>query len=112
MLFLKVRELYAVAVSKNITTTQEYKECFQLLSFQSKEELSKKIVRVKELIVNNFEQSHLDHEVEGILVNEFDKFMTQLDNLELVEDKKEEVTQKDSLLELMNRLDLKEVTFV
>ncbi|CAH0556949.1 unnamed protein product [Brassicogethes aeneus] len=41
-----LREIYSVGTSQSITKSQEYKECFQLLNFQSKEELCRKIERV------------------------------------------------------------------
>ncbi|XP_066152225.1 origin recognition complex subunit 3 isoform X2 [Euwallacea fornicatus] len=50
-----IREIYALTVRKTITESQEYKECFQLLSFQSKDELSsklEKITKVMECYIN------------------------------------------------------------
>lgn len=38
--------MYAVAISRNITETPEYKECLQLLNFLSKDELLAKLSRI------------------------------------------------------------------
>lgn len=47
----QLREVYSLAVSKDVTQTQGYRESFQLLGFQSKDELSLKVARVEELLL-------------------------------------------------------------
>ncbi|KAL3281804.1 hypothetical protein HHI36_005005 [Cryptolaemus montrouzieri] len=49
----QVRELYATVVSKSISKSLHFKECFQLLDFQSKDEFSSKLKSIIGIIENN-----------------------------------------------------------
>lgn len=44
--FQQLRELYTAAMTKEVWTTPEYKECKQLLSYLSKDDLIEKIKKV------------------------------------------------------------------
>lgn len=57
----QLREIYAVAVSKNIVETPEYKESFQLLGFQSRDELSRKIAQIDELLLTEIRKKNNDY---------------------------------------------------
>lgn len=46
----QLRELYPLAVSRNIIHTSEYKECMQLLEFQSKDELCSKLEKIIDIL--------------------------------------------------------------
>jgi methyl coenzyme M reductase subunit C-like uncharacterized protein (methanogenesis marker protein 7) len=103
----KVRELYACAVSKSITRSQEYKECFQLLSFQSRDELSNKLLRVKDFIENNVEQSQLDGDVREGIITQLSGYVNKLNHLEWEEEVEE--VENDTLCEILDRKQFKEV---
>lgn len=47
----QVREVYAFATSQSITQSAAYKESFQLLAFQSREELASKLSKIEEILV-------------------------------------------------------------
>lgn len=97
-------------MSQNITKTQEYRQCFQLLSFQSREELSTKVRKVRDLIINNGNVANLSKEVADIIVDKLERFVDKLYNLD-GEEEEEEVGNNDNISELMGRLQLKEVFF-
>lgn len=42
--------MYPFVITQNLTKTSEYKECFQLLSFHSKEELCSKLKKITNVI--------------------------------------------------------------
>ncbi|EFA03157.1 origin recognition complex subunit 3 [Tribolium castaneum] len=98
----QVRELYACAVSRNITKSQEYKECFQLLAFQSRDELCNKVKRITDLIVNNSEGL----EVGRVITDRLNRFLDNLHNLDQEEDENE--VAQEGISELMGRLQLRE----
>ncbi|PSN46610.1 Origin recognition complex subunit 3 [Blattella germanica] len=58
---LHVRELYSLSVGKNICETIQFKECFQLLAFQSREELECKLTDILSIVkgtnLDNVEQT-------------------------------------------------------
>lgn len=47
----QLRELYAYCISTDVTQTTDYKECMQLVSFMSKEEILNKLMKVLEVIL-------------------------------------------------------------
>uniref|UniRef100_A0A069DVU5 Origin recognition complex subunit 3 n=1 Tax=Panstrongylus megistus TaxID=65343 RepID=A0A069DVU5_9HEMI len=50
---VQLRELYAVAMTKDITRTDDYKECRQLLEFQAKDQLIMKMNKIITLLNEN-----------------------------------------------------------
>lgn len=89
--------MYALAVSENIYQTQEYKECFQLLNFQSKDELCKKISAIEELLLteirkrNNENRTFLEefHKKLAVYVNNLRVVDQDSDNNETDEENQE-----------------------
>lgn len=67
--------MYALAVSKRITVTPEYKECFQLLSFQSRNELINKLEKIYKILENN--NKFAGEEIKFI-IERIKDFVTQL----------------------------------
>lgn len=49
-----------MATSQSITDTQEYKESFQLLGFQSKDELSSKISKIEDIVTGELKKKKRD----------------------------------------------------
>ncbi|CAG9832857.1 unnamed protein product [Diabrotica balteata] len=96
-----VRELYAVATSRNITQTADYKECMKLLTFQSKDELSGKLQKISGIL-----QSQTLHERDG--TNEVFKLVTKcindLDNIDQMDESEENMEVAE---ETENPVDLK-----
>lgn len=82
-----------MAVSKKICLTQEYKECFQLLNFQSKEKLT---VKLKKII--NFLSNHVKHSCNnnklGDIINELKKYLDEIQSFNM-----------DDLAEVVNDID-------
>ncbi|KAF6200551.1 hypothetical protein GE061_004994 [Apolygus lucorum] len=58
----QLRELYAVAMSKDIWVTAEYKECKQLLGFLSKDELVEKTKSMIDILVESGDSSLMKDE--------------------------------------------------
>lgn len=54
----QIRELYILATSKDITTLTEFKEAFQLLNFQSKDELALKMKTFIQMILNELKNNY------------------------------------------------------
>ncbi|RZC34411.1 origin recognition complex subunit 3 [Asbolus verrucosus] len=102
----QVRELYSFAVSSNITESQEYKECFQLLSFQSKEELCSKIKKISGLLANNIETSEWESSEIVEIIGELNVYIEKMNNLTL--NKVEEMETEDVVIEQMDRKQLKD----
>lgn len=50
--FFQLREVYSLAISCDISESAEFKECFQLLGFQSREELMEKLEKVLSILQN------------------------------------------------------------
>jgi hypothetical protein len=46
----QLREVYSLAISCDICASPQFKECFQLLGFQSREELLAKMERVLDIL--------------------------------------------------------------
>ncbi|XP_074034723.1 origin recognition complex subunit 3 isoform X2 [Leptinotarsa decemlineata] len=96
---IKVRDLYAIATTKKITKTQEYKECFKLLGFQSKGELSSKL---------NTIISYLERKISGNTKNKIrelsDKLKMHLNNMN--DFTMEEMEEAVNEIESSNRMDL------
>ncbi|GLG94373.1 uncharacterized protein GBIM_01596 [Gryllus bimaculatus] len=61
---LHVRELYGMAASSPITRTAEYKECFQILKFLSRDELTMKLNTIISILDINKEEPQVSSLVE------------------------------------------------
>ncbi|CAH1168017.1 unnamed protein product [Phyllotreta striolata] len=46
----QMRVLYAIATSENVTKTNDYQECMKLLNFQSKDELTRKLSKIIDVL--------------------------------------------------------------
>ncbi|XP_074115013.1 origin recognition complex subunit 3 [Cotesia typhae] len=63
----QLREIYATAVTCDLTETQEYKECIKLLNFLSKSELVKKLEKIIKIIEdNNTEEINFNGVIENL----------------------------------------------
>lgn len=62
--------------------TQEYKECFTLLSFQSRDELCKRISNVEEIVLTEIRKKN--HESRKIFEEFFDELVVYVNNLKVV----------------------------
>ncbi|KAK4880016.1 hypothetical protein RN001_008162 [Aquatica leii] len=69
----QVRELYYLAVSKNICVTPEYIEAFKLLAFRSKEELTEKITKMTDLLEEHVSNSKFNKEEVDQILDELEK---------------------------------------
>ncbi|XP_044751600.1 origin recognition complex subunit 3 [Coccinella septempunctata] len=72
----QVRELYAYATTKNITKSQHFNECFQLLNFQSKDQFTKKLTDIIKILENTTDSIFVA-ELEGIH-SKLKEFLMQL----------------------------------
>nr|XP_022902231.1 origin recognition complex subunit 3 [Onthophagus taurus] len=95
----EIRELYCMASSVNITKTDQYKEAFQLLQFQSKVELMGNITKICEIIEVATTKSTLNRDLlrkvvddlydifenddETMSVEHNDSFETKMNNLKI-----------------------------
>ncbi|KAG5885796.1 hypothetical protein JTB14_031513 [Gonioctena quinquepunctata] len=105
----QVRDLYGLAVTKNITKTQEYGECFKLLGFQSRDELSAKLSKIID---------YLSVKISGNTKNKLRDLIDQLNtyskslnnfNMEEIEEAVEEIENNDGVdLESVDRRQFKE----
>lgn len=111
----QLREIYALAVSKDISHMQEYRECFQLLSFQSKDELSKKIAAIEALLLTEMRKKSNDHK--EILQQFYTELAVYINNLRVVDkdngnEEMELEEQNENLFsDCRDRNKLKNVTF-
>ncbi|XP_018563187.1 origin recognition complex subunit 3 isoform X2 [Anoplophora glabripennis] len=106
----QVRELYSVTVSKNISKTPEYKECFQLLGFQSKEELSVKLSKVIDYL-SPLINSHSKQNKIKDFVNQLNTFLNNMNNFNMndIEEAVLEIENEDNVITgQMDRKQLKE----
>lgn len=101
----QLRELYSVAASRSITVTLEYKQSFQLLNFQSADELTAKMLKlvtlIKQSIAKNNEnclglKTHLKS-IENLLDNLINITKTEGNN----ECESEDVAMTSDVLPLM-----------
>ncbi|KAJ8929297.1 hypothetical protein NQ314_018004 [Rhamnusium bicolor] len=106
----QIRELYSIATSENITKTTEYKECFQLLGFQSKEELCLKLSKIvnymSKLINDNVKQNKMKD-----VVDELSRYLDKMNNFDLdeIEEAVNEIENEDNVITgQMDRKQLKE----
>lgn len=72
-----------MAVSQNIIESQEYIQSFQLLNFQSKDELSLKIGRMEELLLTEIRKKNNDYK--KIVVAFHSKLAVYVNNLKTVD---------------------------
>ncbi|CAG9769059.1 unnamed protein product [Ceutorhynchus assimilis] len=84
------REIYAYAVSKPIAQSNEYRECLQLLNFQSKKYLYDKLMSIKN-IINEFSKKKTQF---GDFLNEICDLIDLLNNLD--SEANQEVEKMDS----------------
>ncbi|CAH1997447.1 unnamed protein product [Acanthoscelides obtectus] len=87
----KIRELYAVAVSRDITKSDEYKESFQLLGFLSKVELISKLSAIIDILspkLTSVEQNKIAE-----FVNKLEQYLKSMNdfNMEELQDAVEEI---------------------
>lgn len=105
-----MRELYSLAVTRDITKTAEYKECFLLLGFQSKEELSaklKKIINYLRIKVHDGGRKKTEAFVDKLV--EFLDLMNNF-NMEEMDDAVKEIESEESIVEEnMDRKKFKQV---
>ncbi|KAJ8948400.1 hypothetical protein NQ318_009908 [Aromia moschata] len=105
----QVRELYSLAVSTNITKTPEYKECFQLLGFQSKEELTSKLSKIMKYVSSLLNDTNKPNKMK-IFMDELNNYWNEINNLDMntPEDKPHSVQEDNLILGQMDRKQLKE----
>lgn len=106
-----------MAVASSIIQTQEYKQSYQLLGFQSKDELSIKIARMEELLLTEIRKKN--NEYKQIIVAFHSELAVYVNNLKTVgddcdvdEEMETEVPQdKDNLFaDCRDRTNLKNVS--
>lgn len=99
--------MYNVAASKSIATTVEFKECMQLLGFQSRNELVVKFERVLTIL-----EEHLNNNRENEFVEEYFKEISEfLANVCVDSMEEDELSDEAPVEDLqnMNRQQLKQV---
>lgn len=113
-----MREVYSFATTQNIVESAEYKECFKLLSFQSRDELSAKLSKIEELLLVETRTKKNDHKPE---LQEFlDKLNVYVNNLRTValddSDEGEKIETNDNkeveFAQKMDRKKLKDVGYL
>ncbi|XP_060518938.1 origin recognition complex subunit 3 [Cylas formicarius] len=107
----QIREIYAVAVSNNITKSVEYMECFKLLSFQSKEEFCTKLRKITDILGCYLNERSKVTKLKEFQ-NELKMFLYELDNIKLVEPNSQEPNGKVHLAKSTDRKALKQVLFL
>lgn len=75
-----MREIYGFAVSKNITKSAEYNECFQILAFQSKDELIVKVSKVVKTIENDLESNKASKDLLDEIVDKLETFVENIES--------------------------------
>ncbi|XP_050314452.1 origin recognition complex subunit 3 [Anthonomus grandis grandis] len=84
-----LREVYALAVTKNITESIEFKEAFKLLHFQSKEELTIKLGKVVNVLKLNINETSKKTALKDCF-NELNTYINLLNNLNTLSPEEEE----------------------
>lgn len=77
----QLRELYPLVVTQKITKSVEYKECFQLLNFQSKEELSSKLKKVVDFLLNHVKMSSKNKI--GEIIHKLNEYISEMNNFDM-----------------------------
>nr|CAI5833367.1 unnamed protein product [Callosobruchus analis] len=98
----KLRELYAMAVSKDIMKSDEYKQCFQLLGFLSKAELVPKISTIINILSPKVKSS-VNNKIADFL-NKLEQHLKSMDdfNLDELQDAVEEIEDENLVDEAMD----------
>lgn len=73
--------MYPVVVTKNITKSAEYKECFQLLNFQSKEELCSKLNKIIEFLSNHVKITSKNKI--GDIMQKLSEYINEMNNFDM-----------------------------
>lgn len=68
-------------VTSNITKTVEYKECFQLLNFQSKEELCSKLHKIVEFLSNHVKITAKNKI--GDIMQKLNEYINEMNNFDM-----------------------------
>lgn len=91
--------MYPLAVGKKITQTPEYKECFQLLNFQSKEELCSKLEKIVDYLSNNVKSSAKNKIMD--VIEKLNKFLSDINsfNMDDLEEAVNEIEDVDVQLQ-------------
>ncbi|KAF5288938.1 hypothetical protein FQA39_LY03817 [Lamprigera yunnana] len=75
----QVRDLYQLAISKNITASNEYTEALKLLSFRSKEEFTQKVITISNILEEHIANSKYNKKLVATI---FDKLQNHLEKIE------------------------------
>nr|CAH7723359.1 unnamed protein product [Callosobruchus chinensis] len=105
----KIRELYAMAVSKDITKSDEYKQCVQLLGFLSKAELVPKISTIINILSPKVKST--DNNKIADFLNKLEQHLKSMNdfNMDELQDAVEEIEHEETIEETMdNRKQFKE----
>lgn len=99
--------MYSTSASNNICATQEYKECFQLLNFQSKDELMAKLNKICVVLESKKDElTELTHELRTLR-----DMLKLLDSLNLEDNEKDIEVDEALSQEKIDRKQLKEKLF-
>lgn len=104
--FYQIREMYPIVISKNIEKSQEYKECLQLLNFQSKDELCNKMKKITDILTNNY--CNAQSEIDDVIVI-LKSYIHSMENLENVSEFENNQDGNQLIGAQMDRKQLKQV---
>lgn len=77
----QLRELYGQCISTNVTQRDEFRECMQLVSFMSKEEILAKVVKMME-VINKYKVQNDEASIRGETIFEVQPLETISTDLE------------------------------
>ncbi|ERL84124.1 hypothetical protein D910_01470 [Dendroctonus ponderosae] len=105
-----LRELYTLALTKSITQSAEYRESFQLLEFQSKDALQEKLRRIADILAQFVNKGSSKTKLRDFCV-EIDRLVRILQNTDVEESEKDEISLEEGLGAMMDRKALKQALF-
>lgn len=82
----QIRELYAYATTKNITKSQHFNECFQLLNFQSRDQFCMKLTDITNLLENNKTINNICSEEVEKINGDLKKYLKKLKDIDSITD--------------------------
>lgn len=110
-MIFQLRELYAYSTTKNITKSQHFNECFQLLNFQSKDQFCKKLSAITKILdINTSPADSCTKELKMIHSN-LTKFLTKLEDIDSITEITQSLKEQVHIGSASSRQEFKKVMF-
>ncbi|KAF7287625.1 hypothetical protein GWI33_005977 [Rhynchophorus ferrugineus] len=107
----QLRELYAICVSENVCKTQQYNECFQLLGFQSKEDLCLKLEKILDILASVINENSKKTQLKDFFcdLKKYKNLLVNLTDFNVdIEEKEKDSDVNNSFTNQMDRKALKQ----